>query len=302
MKRIMLLLTLLILSLFKIDLWAEETQEKSIEELSKEISNPLAQIWNLSFQYNFTSISGNKVDGDEHLNTLLFQPVLPIPVGDKYTFFARPVLAMVEGPSEIGITGGTPSVPLAYGTTRSTEFGDLILPIGFGEAKQVGWSWGVGATFIFPTASNKLLGSHQYQAGPTALALWANEDWMVGGHLQQWWGFANDGADDSDPVIKAAHARNLNHADLQYFIIYHLPDAWQIRTSPHITVDWSAESGNKLTLPLGVGIGKMIKLGPMPVMLMLEYQHTVVAPDDIGTDWTIMLQANFIIKNPFGDL
>jgi hypothetical protein len=33
--------------------------EKSMEELSKEIANPLAQIWNLSFQYNYTRIGGD---------------------------------------------------------------------------------------------------------------------------------------------------------------------------------------------------------------------------------------------------
>ena len=46
----------------------------------------------------------------------------------------------------------------------------------------------------------------------------------------------------------------------------------------------------------------MIKIGPMPVMLMAEYQKTVISPDIAGSDSTLMLQANFIIKNPFGDL
>ncbi|HID44128.1 MAG TPA: hypothetical protein EYP34_00030, partial [Chromatiaceae bacterium] len=41
---------------------ADETT-KSMEELSKEIANPLAQIWNLSFQYNYTKIGGDLVDG-----------------------------------------------------------------------------------------------------------------------------------------------------------------------------------------------------------------------------------------------
>ena len=279
---------------------AEET--KSMEQLSKEIANPLAQIWNLTFQYNYTNIGGDLVDGDEHIQTLLFEPVLPIPIGEKYMFFARPVITYIEGPTEIGITGGTPSVPLAHGSERSAEFGDIILPVGFGEVKPQGWSWGGGISFIFPTSNNDLLGSHQYQAGPAAVALWSNEKWMVGTFAQHWWGFKDDGADDSDPVIKAAHDRDLNHSDIQYFIVHHLPDAWQLRASPHITIDWSASSGNKLTLPIAFGVGKMFKLGPMPVMLMAEYQYSIISPDDIGAESTFMLQANFIIKNPFGVL
>jgi hypothetical protein len=46
----------------------------------------------------------------------------------------------------------------------------------------------------------------------------------------------------------------------------------------------------------------MFKLGPMPVQLMAEYQYPVIAPDDIAHEGTFMLQANFIIKNPFGNL
>ena len=302
MKKPILLIALSVLTLLNINVLADEPKTKSMDELSKEIANPLAQIWNLSFQYNYTNIGGNLVDGSEYVQTGLFQPVLPVPLGDKYTAFARPVITYIEGPSEIGITGGTPANPIGHGLERSAEFGDIILPVGVGIAKALGWSWGAGATFIFPTSNNDLLGSHQYQAGPTALALWANEDWLIGGHLQHWWGFADDGDSDSNPIIKAAHDKDLNHSNLQYFIIRHLPNAWQLRASPNITVDWEADSNNKLTLPIAIGIGKMFKLGPMPVMLMAEYQYSVIAPDNIGNESTIMLQANFIIKNPFGDL
>ncbi len=301
MKRPRLLIALLMAILLPCNAFSEKSKTKNLDELSKEIANPLAQIWNLSFQYNYTQVDGDLVNGGEHIQTGLFQPVLPVPVGDKYTVFARPVIPIIEGPSEVGITGGTPANPVGQGLERSTKLGDIILPVGAGVARALGWSWGAGATFIFPTSNNDLLGSHQYQAGPTALALWANENWMIGGHLQHWWGIADDNDSDENPVVKAAHDRNLNHTNLQYFIIRHLPNAWQIRASPNITVDWEADSGNKLTLPIALGVGKMFKIGPMPVMLMAEYQYSVISPDDIGNESTIMLQANFIIKNPFGD-
>jgi len=277
-------------------------EEKSMEELSQELANPLAQIWNLSFQYNHTTLNGDLVNGDQTIDTTLFQPVLPVPLEGGYTAFARPVVTYIKGPTTVGITGGTPSNPIGVGLNESSEFGDLILPMGVGIVNKLGWSWGAGATFIFPTSNNDLLGSHQYQAGPTALALWANKDWTIGTHIQHWWGFADDGKSDDNPIIKAAHDKKLNHTDMQYFIIRNLPDAWQLRASPHITYDWEAKKDNRLTLPVAIGIGKMIKIGPMPVMLMAEYQKTLISPDNIGSDSTIMFQANFIIKNPFGDL
>ena len=269
-------------------------EEKSMEQLSKEMANPLAQVWNLSFQHNRSLVTGDAVDGQERINTSLFQPVLPIPLGDKYMFFARPVITLINGPSS-GTIGGTPAQPIGHGTDRTIELGDIILPLGVGVVRPTGWSWGAGATFIFPTSQNDLLGSHQYQAGPTALALWANENWTIGTHAQHWWGFADDNSGH-------APAENHNHTDIQYFLVRQLPKAWQLRASPHVTIDWNKDSDNALTLPIGIGVGKMIKIGPMPVMLMAEYQYSVISPDEIGNEQTFMLQANFIIKNPFGSL
>jgi len=276
-------------------------EEKSMEELSQELANPLAQIWNLSFQYNHTKLSGDLIDGNPTIDTTLFQPVLPVPLEGGYTAFARPVITYIKGPT--ARFGGSYNFHgFDQGLDDSSDFGDLILPMGVGKVNKIGWSYGVGATFIFPTSNNDLLGSHQYQVGPTGLLLWANKDWTIGTHIQHWWGFADDGKSNDNPIVAAAHDKSLNHTDMQYFIIKNLPDAWQLRASPHITYDWNAKKDNKLTLPIALGIGKMIKIGPMPVMLMAEYQKTLISPDNIGNDSTIMLQANFIIKNPFGSL
>ncbi len=278
---------------------ALSAKEKTMEELSKEMSNPLAQIWNLSFQNNYTMLKGDttvagvNVSGKDHINTTLFQPVLPIPLENGMTAFARPVFTYINAPTTVGGHVDNPGHVTAFGEDRQAKMGDLILPMGVGVVKMKGWSYGIGATFIFPTSQHEEVASHQYQVGPTALALYANNDWTVGTHLQHWWGVADDGTDG----VKMA-----NHTDMQYFIIYNLPQAWQLRASPHITVNWNAQSGNKLTLPLAFGVGKMIKIGPMPVQLMAEYQKAVISPDYITSEDTIMLQANFIIKNPFGDL
>ena len=275
-------------------------KEKTMEELSKEMANPLAQIWNLSFQNNYTTYKGEAsfpdgktVSGEDHINTTLFQPVLPIPLENGMTAFARPVLTYIDAPTGVGVHVDNPGHATAFGKNREAKPGDLILPVGVGVVKMKGWSYGIGATFIFPTSQHKVVASHQYQAGPTVLALYANDRWTVGTHIQHWWGVADDGTDGVEMA---------NHTDMQYFIIYNLPRAWQLRASPHITVNWNAASGHQLTLPLALGVGKMIKIGPMPVQLMAEYQKSVVTPDYITSEDTIMLQANFIIKNPFGDL
>ncbi|QOP45138.1 transporter [Sulfurimonas paralvinellae] len=295
--KIFLCKNLLIISLLQMGLYAKE---KSMEELSKEMANPLAQIWNLSFQNNYTTIKGDvtlpngvHISGKNHINTTLFQPVLPIPLKNGMTAFARPVITYIDAPTGVGIHVDSPVHATAVGKNREAKLGDLILPMGVGIVRTKGWSYGGGVTFIFPTSQHKTVASHQYQAGPTALALYANDQWTVGAHLQHWWGISDDGTKN----VKMA-----NHTDIQYFIMYNLPHAWQLRASPHITYNWNGKDDNKLTLPVAFGVGKMIKIGPMPVQLMVEYQKNIIAPDTLAADSTIMMQANFIIKNPFGNL
>ena len=89
MKKISVLVTLVVLSLVQVTALADEGQEQSMDELSKSIANPLEQVWNLAFQHNYMRLSGDLIDGDEHINATLFQPVLPLPVGDRYAFLAR---------------------------------------------------------------------------------------------------------------------------------------------------------------------------------------------------------------------
>jgi len=292
---------LLLSTLLTFGLLQNAYAEKTMEQLAQEMSNPLAQIWNLSFQNNYTkiklseNIAGATVHGEDYINTTLFQPVLPIPLENGMTAFARPVVTYINAPTGVAVKPNNPTDITAVGQDREAKLGDLILPMGVGVVKIKGWSYGGGLTFIFPTSQHEVAASHQYQVGPTALALYANDSWTVGAHVQHWWGVAGD-SDFDDRQKKA------NHTDIQYFIIYNLPHAWQLRASPHITINWNGPADNKLSLPLAFGVGKMVKIGPMPVQLMAEYQQDVIIPEYVESEKTIMVQANFIIKNPFGDL
>lgn len=272
-------------SLFFPILYAE-----SMGDLSKELANPLAQIWNLSFVYNHTVVKSDVVSGSESIDSTLFQPILPTKLDNGMTFFVRPVFTFIDAPTDGYIDNSNPSNPVAIGTKRESKIGDTIIAVGAGSSSQSGWSYGLGGTFILPTSKHDLVASHQYQAGPSIMAFWANKDWSVGTLAQHWWGICDDGTND---VTMA------NHTDIQYFVVRHLPNAWQIRTSPHITYDWTKSSKDALTFPIALGFGKMVKLGKMPVMLMAEYQKSIIKPETVGNDYTLMFQANFIIQNPF---
>ena len=55
--------------------------------------------------------------------------------------------------------------------------------------------------------------------------------------------------------------------------------------SPTISIDWKAK-GDKLTFPVGLGIGRLVQIGKLPVSVMFEADYAVVHPGDKpGSRW-----------------
>jgi hypothetical protein len=84
-----------------------------------------------------------------------------------------------------------------------------------------------------------------------------------------------------------------------------LPDQWQIGTAPNILIDWKADGDNKLTLPVGLGVGKLFNIGGLPIKFILEGQYAVIHPDDFGQEWNIRFTVTpvlpSLIKDPIFD-
>jgi hypothetical protein len=80
---------------------------------------------------------------------------------------------------------------------------------------------------------------------------------------------------------------------LQPFVNYNLPKGWYISSSPIITANWEADSGDKWTVPLGAGIGKVFKIGKQPMNAQVQGYYNVEKPDN-GADWTLRLVLQFL--------
>lgn len=295
---------LVVLILFGTSLTAQAQESKELtpaqmEALAKAMDNPLSQIWSLAFQFNQAWVGNNINDEKLSGNVLSFQPILPIPLGEKTMLFARPVFNMITLP---GVNLEGPK----FFDDHDTEFGDIILGVGLGPQKDSGFLWGAGMSFIFPTATKDLYGSGKYQMGPAAIAFYLGERFLVGTLAQQWWSFAGDDLREET-----------NHASFLCYFIYNLKNNWQLRYNPNISVDWK-NKGNEVLWPLGIGVGKTTKLGKMPVKFMLEGQYAVVRPNiasplqtlpipgivgiEAGMEWLVRAQVNFVIPSPFGDI
>lgn len=86
---------------------------------------------------------------------------------------------------------------------------------------------------MFPTATDEKLGSEKWSAGPSAVALTIQGQWLYGVLINKVWSFAGD--DDRDDV---------NAMLLQPFVNYNLPEGWYLVSSPIITANWEADSDN----------------------------------------------------------
>jgi hypothetical protein len=80
---------------------------------------------------------------------------------------------------------------------------------------------------------------------------------------------------------------------LQYFINYNLPGGWYLTSSPIITANWEANSDNRWTVPVGGGIGKIHRIGKLPVNVQLAAFYNVETPDG-GPEWQLRFQFQFL--------
>jgi len=219
--------------------------------LAKQSQNPVANLNTIPFQWNFYSGGGL---GAQSMSILNVQPVLPLPLNKNWLLVSRTVIPFVNIP---GATG-----------ERLQGIADIQQQFYFSPIGGGGIIWGVGPIFSFPTSNQPATQTGQYAMGATAVALKAGEVWVYGAIVNNLWKIA--GSDANKPI---------NTFFLQPFVNYNLPGGWAISTSPGITADWQAKSGQQWTVPLGAGFSKVTVVAKIPVNVMLQYYGNAVRPD-----------------------
>jgi hypothetical protein len=136
----------------------------------------------------------------------------------------------------------------------------------------------VGPVLGFPTGTDDILGTEKWSAGPGVVALWQQGPWTVGGLANNVWSFAGKG--DREDV---------NFLTLQYFVNYNLGDGLYFTSAPINTADWEADSSERWTVPIGGGMGKVFKLGKLPLNVSLQAFWLAEAPTGRG-DWQLRFQ------------
>jgi hypothetical protein len=172
-------------------------------------------------------------------------------------------LAHVDGP-----INGLPGNPSPVRGNGATGLGDFNYSLFFSPAEYDKVIWGVGPSISLPTATSDQLGAGKWTAGPTAVALmqpgWGSLG-ILGRHL---WSFAGDPG-----------RRNVSQSLIEPFANYNLEKGWFLIADLIITANWETKAGNRWTIPLGGGFGRIFKLGNQAINSRLEGYYNVRRPD-----------------------
>ena len=74
---------------------------------------------------------------------------------------------------------------------------------------------------------------------------------------------------------------------------YNFKEGFYLTSAPILTVDWDAANGEKWTVPIGGGVGKIFHLGRLPVNTQLSAYYNVVKPGN-GANWQIRFQVQLM--------
>jgi hypothetical protein len=250
-------------------------QAQGGEDLRAKVQNPVSSM--ISLPLKFTADFGAPNGSAYFFNV---NPVIPVTVGD-WNLISRALIPAIV--SVDGFIEGIPSIPEGQESDdRKTGLGDINYSLFFSPADVTKFIWGLGPSINLPTATEEQLGSDKWSAGPTGVIL-VQPGWGTYGLLvRQLWSFAGD--DDRSEV---------NQMLIEPFVNYNLPGGWYLITDPIATGNWNADSGERWTIPLGGGVGKLFKIGNQAINSRIEAYYNIEKPDG-GPDWQTVFTFQFL--------
>jgi hypothetical protein len=238
------------------------------DELRKAAQNPVASLISVPVQNNNNFGIG---PDDRTQDVLNIQPVIPVRVSQNWNLITRIITPIIYQP--------TVSQPINQG---AFGFGDLNPTFFLSPAKPGKIIWGVGPTFVLPTATNSVLGQGKWSMGPSVVVLAQPGKWTLGALVNNVWSFAGQSS-----------RLDVNQMVFQYFVNYNLKHGYYITWQPTLTANWEADNGGRWLVPFGGGIGRIMKLGFQPVNLTAQFYGNAVHPPG-ASPWGMRLQIAFL--------
>ena len=235
-------------------------------ELAKKLNNPVADLISVPIQGNWDTGIGPE---DADRTTINVQPVIPITLNETWNVISRTILPIID--AESPVSGGSDESGL--GDVTQSFFFSPKAPT------EAGWIWGAGPALLIPTASDDVLGTGKWAAGPTAVVLKQENGWTLGALGNHLWSYAGD-SDRSE----------VNATYLQPFLAYTTKTYTTLTLNTESTYDWN---DSQWTVPINLVASQLVKIGKLPISFGLGYRDYVEAPDG-GPDWGLRFVITFL--------
>ena len=193
----------------------DEAAEAYEYNIAKQLSNPVAALISVPFQFNYDRGMAPPEDGRRYL--LNIQPVVPFSLTPEWNLISRTIVPVI-GQKDAAPGGGGQS-----------GLGDIVQSLFFSPARPTagGLIYGVGPVFLLPTATDRRLGTEQWAVGPTGVVLKQEGPWTVGVLANHLWSVAGD----SDRA-------SLNATFVQPFVTYVTRTRTTFALNTESTYDW----------------------------------------------------------------
>lgn len=261
-------------------LLSEASLSHADQDLAKKSQNPIGNMISLPLQNNTYFNVG---PSNEWANSFQLQPVYPVNFG-KVNLINRMIIPInhlesqkVTVPAQTDLANSQ----VTFKTDDVTGLGNITYQGFISPAEPGRLIWGAGPVLQIPTHTEDELGTDKWSAGPGFVALAMPGKWVLGALAYNIWDFAGPGDD------------NVNSLLFQYFVNYNIKNGWYLSSTPVITANWEADSSNQWTVPFGLGIGRLVKFGKLPVDFKLQPFFYAEAPKN-GPDWSLQFQVKML--------
>ena len=261
---------------------AESVYAEPKAGITEEAMNPLSTVISVPFENNtLFNVGPDKAT----VNVLNVKPIFPVSLGN-WNLINRVTLPIaytegqdveVDGKFTSGVGNpGSFGLGSVYGIADTTYQGFMT------PAKAGKVAWGLGASLVIPTHSEDRFGSDKWSTGPAVVVFSAQGNWIWGAIAQNIWSFAGD-----------SDAADVNVFSAQLTVNYKLKNRWYLTSSPLITANWEVEKENRWTVPLGGGIGRIVKFNGKAVAIDVGAYYNVETPR-FANNWYSQILVNFL--------
>jgi hypothetical protein len=253
-------------ALFAVAVHAQSTSDSGsgddAADLAKKLSDPVASLISVPFQFNYDSQIGPAERGQRL--TMNLQPVVPISIGEDWNMISRTILPVTNQSDIFPGAGGQSGI------------GDITQSLFFSPKQPTsnGIIWGVGPAFLLPTATDDLLGSKKWGLGPTFVMLKQSHGFTYGFLTNQIWSVAS--------VKNNLDRAPVSSTFFQPFLSYTTPTAWTYGVNLESTYDWHA---HEAAVPLNLSVAKLMRFGKQPVSFTGDVRYWLADTDTGPHGW-----------------